>query len=62
MLNNKLRYTKSEYVNAMVWSYGMTKTEATKEVKKAISNGLYGLINAIADGYYHQCKLAFNCD
>ena len=62
MLNNKLRYTKSEYINAYMWSYGMTKTKARQEVKMAIDNGLYGLLNAIADGFTNNAKLAFNCD
>lgn len=61
-MNNKQRYNRSIYIDAMMWSYGMTKTEAKEQVKTAINNGLYGILNAIADGYYHQCKLAFNCD
>lgn len=61
-MNKKQRYNRSIYIDAMVWSYGMTKTEAKEQVKTAINNGLYGLLNAIADGFMNNARLAFNQD
>lgn len=59
-MNKKQRYNRSIYIDAMMWSYGMTKTEAKEQVKTAIKNGLYGLLNAIADGFMNNARLAFN--
>lgn len=61
-MNKKQRYNKSIYIDAMMWSYGMTKTEAKEQVKTAINNGLYGILNAIADGFMNNARLAFNQD
>ena len=61
-MNKKQRYNRSIYITAMMWSYGMTKTEAKEQVKTAINNGLYGLLNAIADGFMNNARLAFNQD
>lgn len=61
-MNKKQRYNRSIYIDAMVWSYGMTRTEATKEVKTAIKDGLYGVLNAVADGFMNNAMLAFNQD
>lgn len=61
-MNKKQRYNRSIYIDAMMWSYGMTKTEAKEQVKTAINNGLYGLLNAIADGFMNNARLAFNQD
>lgn len=61
-MNKKQRYNRSIYIDALMWSYGMTKTEAKEQVKTAINNGLYGLLNAIADGFMNNARLAFNQD
>lgn len=61
-MNKKQRYNRSIYIDAMMWSYGMTKTEAKEQVKTAINNRLYGVLNAIADGFMNNARLAFNQD
>lgn len=61
-MNKKQRYSRSIYIDAMMWSYGMTKAEAKEQVKTAIKNGLYGLLNAIADGFMNNARLALYND
>lgn len=61
-MSKKQRYNRSIYIDAMMWSYGMTKAEAKEQVKTAINNGLYGILNAIADGFMNNARLAFYQD
>lgn len=52
------RYTKKQYITALMACYGMDKKQAAESVKTGLNNGLYGILNAIADGYKNHCVLA----
>ena len=50
------RYTKKQYIAAVMACYGMDKRQAKESVKAGMKNGLYGILNAIADGYAMAIK------
>lgn len=52
------RYTKKQYTLALMACYGMDKKQVAESVKTGLKNGLYGVLNAIADGWKNHCTLA----
>ena len=50
------RYTKRQYIAAVMACYKMDKRQAKESVKAGMKNGLYGILNAIADGYAMAIK------
>lgn len=57
-----MKYTRTEYINALMWTFGMTKTQATKEVREAIKNSDFSRINEVASGFTQNARKAFYND
>lgn len=57
-----MKYTRTEYINALMWTFGMTKTQATKQVREAIKNSDFSRINEVASGFTQNARKAFYND
>lgn len=53
MKSNKLFYTKSEYIKAVMWHDGISRAEAARKVKEAIEGGIYGVLNHMVYCYHY---------
>lgn len=50
------------YIDAIMWFFGMNKTQATQYYKELLANGETYRLEEILRGYQNQCKLAFYND
>lgn len=46
------RYSKSEYIAAVMWYEGISRKEAAQRVKAAIKGGIFGVLNNIVYRYH----------
>lgn len=51
------KYTKRQYIAAVMACYKMDKKQAKQSVKAGMKNGLYGILNAIIDCYMNNTTL-----
>jgi hypothetical protein len=57
-----MKYTRTEYINALMWTFGMTKTQAAKEVKEAIKNSDFGRIDEAVNAFNSNARKSFYND
>ena len=53
-----MRRSKREYIEVVMYSYGMTRKEALQYIRNATPEALEALI----DGYENECRKAFYND
>ena len=52
----------SMFIDAIMWYFGMNKSQATQYYKELLANGETYRMEEILRGYQNQCKLAFYND
>jgi len=57
-----MKYTRAEYINALMWLFGITKTQATKEVRESIKNSDFGRINEAVNTFNSNARKSFYND
>ena len=53
------KHTESEYINAIIWSYGFTKAKATNYMRKYIHEGNINTLNLLVEGFQQNAKQSF---
>lgn len=54
-----MKYSRSEYIAAVMWHEGISRKEAAKEVKRAIKNRVFGILNNMVYSFRNNHRLAY---
>ena len=58
-MKNTKRYSKSEYIAAVMWYEGISRKEAAQKVKRAIKNNIFGILNNMVYSFRNNQRLAY---
>lgn len=54
-----MKYSRSEYIVAVMWYEGISRKEAAQEVKRAIKNKIFGILNNMVYSFRNNQRLAY---